>query len=150
MSQSLIARTLLQLSLFVTPAHLREERSEQWRADLRDCGELEIPSRDILAGALLAGARPRIANGLEALSGLDQRKEKKATKILLPDTLMAAVLALGGIAGASKLSNHKVTYFPVTDEMIQENARTTPNDLMIIDGHEVLGGGEIAPTYPGE
>lgn len=150
MSQSLIARTLLQLSLFVTPAHLREERSEQWRADLRDCGELGVPSGDVLAGALLAGARLRIAHGLDALSGLDQRKEEKAMKVLLPAALIAAVLALGGIVGASKLSNHQVTYFTVTDEMIQENARTTPNDPMIIDDQEVLGGGEIAPTYPGE
>lgn len=71
-------------------------------------------------------------------------------KILLPTALVAAVLVLGGVAGASAISNHEVTQITVPAGMIQENARTTPSDPMIIDGVEVLGGGEVAPTYQGE
>ena len=150
MSQTLLVRALLRLSLFVTPAHLRQVRSEQWRADLRDCSELEIPSTDVVAGALIAGARLRIAHGLASLSNPTLFKEDKAMKILLPPALIAAVLTLGGIAGFSAISNHEVTQIIVPEGMIEENARTTPSDPMIIDGVEVLGGGEIAPTNQGE
>ena len=151
MSQAWLVRALLQLSLFVTPAHLRQVRSEQWRADLRDCSELDIPSTDVVAGALIAGARLRIAHGLASLSNPALfKKEDKAMKILLPTALIAAVLTLGGVAGVSAISNHEVTQIAVPEGMIEENARTTPSDPMIIDGVEVLGSGEIAPTYPGE
>lgn len=150
MSQTLLVRALFQLSLFVTPAHLRQARSEQWRADLRDCGELDIPSTDVIVGALIAGVRLRIVHGLASLSNPAQMKEEKAMKILLPTALVAAVLTLGGIAGASTISNHEVTQISIPEGMIQENARTTPSEPMIIDGVEVLGGGEIAPTYQGE
>ncbi|MNW51969.1 hypothetical protein D3C74_294690 [compost metagenome] len=150
MSQTLLVRALFRLSLFVTPAHLRQARSEQWRADLRDCSELDIPSADVATGALVAGTRLRIAHEFASLSDPTPLKEEKAMKILLPTALVAAVLVLGGIAGASAISNHEVTQITVPAGMIQENARTTPSDPMIIDGVEVLGGGEVAPTYQGE
>lgn len=71
-------------------------------------------------------------------------------KILLPTALVAVVLTFGGIVGASTITNHEVTQITVPAGMIEENARTTPSDPMIIDGVEVLGGGEVAPTYQGE
>ncbi|GAA2951966.1 hypothetical protein GCM10010525_14500 [Glutamicibacter bergerei] len=71
-------------------------------------------------------------------------------KILLPTALIASVLTLGGIAGVSAISNYEVTQITVPEGMIEENARTTPSAPMIIDGVEVLGSGEVAPTYPGE
>ncbi|HBV11188.1 hypothetical protein ACX5K5_03740 [Glutamicibacter bergerei] len=150
MSQAWLVRALLRLSLFVTPAHLRQVRSEQWRADLRDCSELDIPSADVVAGALIAGTRLRIAHGLASLSNPALFKEERAMKILLPTALIASVLTLGGIAGVSAISNYEVTQITVPEGMIEENARTTPSAPMIIDGVEVLGSGEVAPTYPGE
>lgn len=150
MSQAWLVSALLRLSLFVTPAHLRQVRSEQWRADLRDCSELDIPSADVVAGALIAGARLRIAHGLASLSNPTPFKEERAMKILLPTALIASVLTLGGIAGVSAISNYEVTQITVPEGMIEENARTTPSAPMIIDGVEVLGSGEVAPTYPGE
>lgn len=150
MSQTLLMRALFQLSLFVTPAHLRRDRSEQWRADLRGCGELNISPGDVIAGALVASVRLRIEYGLDSLSNPTHLKEDKVMKILLPTTLVAAVLTLGGIVGASTLSNHEVTQITVPEGMIEENARTTSHDPMIIGGIEAPGEGEVAPTYPGE
>lgn len=150
MSQTVLLRTLFRLSLFVTPAHLRQARSEQWRADLRDCNELDIPSGDVVTGALIAGTRLRIAHGFASLSNPTQLREEKAMKILLPTALVAVVLTFGGIVGASTITNHEVAQITVPAGMIEENARTTPSDPMIIDGVEVLGGGEVAPTYQGE
>ncbi|MFJ2621282.1 hypothetical protein [Glutamicibacter sp. NPDC087344] len=111
---------------------------------------MDISSADVVVGALVAGMRLRITHGFASLSSPTQFKEEKSMKILLPTALVAAVLTLGGIAGASTMPNHEVVHISIPEGMIQENERSTPSDPMIIDGVEVLGGGEVAPTYEGE
>lgn len=145
MSNSSWARVVLHVSLLLTPEHLRKERSEQWRADLRDCEELGIPAKEILSGTLAAGFYLRITQGLDSTQ---IRIKEKPMKFIFPAVIAMAVAVIGGVGTATFFPGPKVEYFVVTDEMIADNANTTPDEPIIIGGYEIPGSGELADEIP--
>ncbi|WP_104045728.1 hypothetical protein [Arthrobacter sp. ZGTC412] len=116
-----LIEAVLAVSVALTPVRLREDREEQWRADLRDGPAVGISVQSLLFGALCSSATARTYELLHRGGMVLSRITKGENMKLILGIAGAAAILVGGAAigiHAGYSSETPVARTPVADRPI--------------------------------